>query len=234
MNEKFYMLSEEKQQRIIHAGWKVFSQGIYRKCPVGEIAKEADISKSLLFHYFKNKKELYLFLLEEAMRQGMHIIDTGAILQKEDFFEIMETGMEMKLRMMVHHRELSEFVIMAYYEKDEEVAPEVQKWVHKILEQFDGLLFAGIDASQFRPGLDLEMMYREMFWASDGCLRAMLQAGPLDLEKARSELLRLVNFWRSIYQRESGNIPAGCGQQAGSGLAKKERRNENGRDNQTL
>lgn len=202
MNEKFYMLSEEKQQRIIHAGWKVFSQDIYRKCPVGEIAKEADISKSLLFHYFKNKKELYFFLLEEAMRHAMDIMNTDAILQKKDFFEILETGMEMKLELMVHHRELSEFVIMAYYEKDEEVAPEIQEWAQKILGQFSGPLFNGMDAAQFKPGIDLEMMYQEMFWASDGCVRAMLQAGPIDLERARGVFGRLVNFWRSVYQRK--------------------------------
>lgn len=215
MNEKFYMLSEEKQQRIIHAGWKVFSQDIYRKCPVGEIAKEADISKSLLFHYFKNKKELYFFLLEEAMRQAMDIMNTDAILQKKDFFEILETGMEMKLELMVHHRELSEFVIMAYYEKDEEVAPEIQEWAQKILGQFSGPLFNGMDAAQFKPGIDLEMMYQEMFWASDGCVRAMLQAGPIDLERARGVFGRLVNFWRSVYQREG-------------------EKEQNGRDHQTL
>lgn len=215
MNEKFYMLSEEKQQRIIHAGWKVFSRDIYRKCPVGEIAKEADISKSLLFHYFKNKKELYFFLLEEAMRQAMDIMNTDAVLRKKDFFEILETGMELKLELMVQHRELSEFVIMAYYEKDEEVAQGVQAWTQKILEKFSGPLFAGIDAAQFTPGLDLEMMYQEMFWASDGCVRAMLQAGPIDLETARGVFQRLVNFWRSVYQREG-------------------ERNRYGRDHQTL
>ena len=52
MNDKFYRLSEEKQQRIINAGFEVFAQNSYRKSPVGEIASVAGISKSLLFHYF--------------------------------------------------------------------------------------------------------------------------------------------------------------------------------------
>ena len=35
---------------------------------MSEIAPEAGISKSLLFHYFRNKKELYLFLWENCAK----------------------------------------------------------------------------------------------------------------------------------------------------------------------
>ena len=57
MNEKFFSLPTEKQQAIINAGYRVFSQNSYKKSPMSEIAAAAGISKSLLFHYFKNKKE---------------------------------------------------------------------------------------------------------------------------------------------------------------------------------
>lgn len=60
MNEKFFSLPKEKQLAIINAGYRVFSQNTYKKSPMSEIAAEAGISKSLLFHYFHNyisKKE---------------------------------------------------------------------------------------------------------------------------------------------------------------------------------
>ena len=56
MNDKFYALSKEKQDKIINAGFRVFSKNSYKKSPMNEIAAEAGISKSLLFFYFKNKK----------------------------------------------------------------------------------------------------------------------------------------------------------------------------------
>ena len=62
MNEKFFSLPPEKQQRILNAGFRVFSQNSYKQSPTSEIAAEAGISKALLFHYFRNKQELYLFL----------------------------------------------------------------------------------------------------------------------------------------------------------------------------
>lgn len=66
MNEKFYALPEEKRQRILNAGYFVFSQNSYKKSSMNEIATQAQISKSLLFFYFRNKQELYLFLWDTA------------------------------------------------------------------------------------------------------------------------------------------------------------------------
>lgn len=56
MNDKFFALPKEKQDRILNAGYRVFSQNSYKKSPMNEIALEAGISKSLLFFYFKIKK----------------------------------------------------------------------------------------------------------------------------------------------------------------------------------
>ena len=74
MNEKFFHLPEEKQQRILNAGFRVFSQNSYKRSPMSEIAAEAGISKSLLFFYFRNKKELYLFLWERGAELTMEYL----------------------------------------------------------------------------------------------------------------------------------------------------------------
>ena len=68
MNDKFYALPEEKQSQIINAAYKVFATNQYKKAPTSEIAAEAGISKSLLFHYFYNKQELYTFFMESCSR----------------------------------------------------------------------------------------------------------------------------------------------------------------------
>lgn len=73
MNEKFFSLPIEKQETIINAGFRVFSRNSYKKSPMSEIADAAGISKSLLFHYFHNKKELYLFLWEKMQRGEVNV-----------------------------------------------------------------------------------------------------------------------------------------------------------------
>ena len=46
MNEKFFALPKEKQQRIINAGYRVFSRNSYRKSPVGKL-RQKQISANL-------------------------------------------------------------------------------------------------------------------------------------------------------------------------------------------
>ena len=44
MNERFFSLPTEKQQAIINAGYRVFSQNSYKNSPMSEIADAAGIS----------------------------------------------------------------------------------------------------------------------------------------------------------------------------------------------
>ncbi len=63
MNERFFSLPKEKQKAILNAGYRVFSQNSYKNSPMSEIAQDAGISKSLLFHYFYNSNFAHRFSL---------------------------------------------------------------------------------------------------------------------------------------------------------------------------
>ena len=161
MNEKFYALSEEKQNRIINAGFKVFSENSYRKSPVGEIAAEAGISKSLLFFYFRNKKELYLFLLktsEEITKKKL--LESGSYLGS-DIFDIMYRGLLAKAEMMKEYPDMSRFAIKAYYEKDPEVVKEVQEVVAPYTKVETNTILPPLDLSLFKDGLDIDKMVED-------------------------------------------------------------------------
>ena len=89
MNEKFFSLPEEKQQAILNAGYRVFSQNTYKNSPMSQIAEAAGISKSLLFHYFHNKKELYLYLCMAKMRRhNGRISESLPLLRTDRLFSI--------------------------------------------------------------------------------------------------------------------------------------------------
>lgn len=100
MNEKFYDLSEEKQSQILNAAYKVFATNQYKKAPTSEIAAEAGISKSLLFHYFHNKLELYLFLWKHAADLTRKYMCEYKVYETDDFFEILRRGLMAKCAVM--------------------------------------------------------------------------------------------------------------------------------------
>ena len=116
MNDKFFKLPLEKQRRIINAAYKVFSENSYKKAPMSEIADESGISKALLFHYFTNKKELYLYLWTNAIEMTRKAVAEYKTLETDDFFEMLKRSLLSKCSLMREYPHLYAFSLRAYYE----------------------------------------------------------------------------------------------------------------------
>lgn len=202
MNEKFFALPKEKQQAIINAGYRVFSQNSYKNSPMSEIAEAAGISKSLLFHYFHNKKELYLFLWENCAETTIEFLTRYDCYYQKDLFESMERGMRAKMEIIRLYPDMGNFAIRAFYESDPEINAAVQESYHRHFNLKADRTRLNLDPEQFIPGLDIPMMYREMYWASEGYLWEMTQRGHVDVELMEKDFTKMMEFWKSIYLRK--------------------------------
>lgn len=202
MNEKFFSLPEEKQRAIINAGYHVFSRNSYKKSPMSEIADAAGISKSLLFHYFLNKRELYLFLWENCARTTFTYLRESGCYEKKNLFDIMQSGLKAKINIMRKYPDLGPFVIKAYYEKDPEVCPYIQESLKKYATYRANAPYLKLDPEQFVPGLDLEMMYQDMYWASEGYVWEKMQGDEIDVDQIEKDFTRMIAFWKKIYLRK--------------------------------
>lgn len=202
MNEKFFSLPEEKQLAIINAGYRVFSQNSYKKCPVSEIADEAGISKSLLFYYFRNKRELYLFLIKNAADTTYkHLYEFGCG-EEDDFFEIMYRGLKAKVALMKKYPDLTLFTLKAYYETDPEICGDIRKIIGRIASLDNNAKMLKIDPEQFVEGIDLHMMYMDMYLASEGYLWEKTHQGKFDADEVERDFERMIDFWKKLYLRK--------------------------------
>lgn len=200
MNEKFYDLPTEKQQRILNAGFRIFSQNSYRKSPMQEIADEAGISKSLLFHYFNNKKDLYLFLWNKAADITIEYLTRYHCYESEDLFEMMERGMRAKIHLMCNHPHMAEFAIKAFYEKDSAVCEDIQKSYRDHFNRKAADALARLNPEDFIPGLDLRMMHRQIYLMSVGYLWEISQCGDnLDAWSLEKDFSEMLAFWKNVY-----------------------------------
>ena len=202
MNERFFSLPEEKQQAILNAGYRVFSQNSYKNSPMSEIADAAGISKSLLFHYFYNKKELYLFLWDKCAEITIEYLTRYGCYGQKELFESMELGMRAKMEILSRYPDMGLFTIKAFYEKDPEISAAVQESYHKYFSLKAERSKMNMDPEQFIPGLDIPMMYREMYWAAEGYLWEMVQGGNVDIRRMERDFTRLMDFWKSVYLRK--------------------------------
>lgn len=202
MNPKFFSLAQEKQQAILNAGFHVFSQNSYRKSPMSEIADAAGISKALLFHYFHNKKELYLFLWDTCARITVEEMTRSGAYEQKDLFGSMDHGMQAKLRLMRQYPDIGVFAVRAFYEKDLEVSADIQKSMGQYLQAHAAKKLQKLDPEDFIPGIDLQMMYKEMYWASEGCLWEYIQRGIMDIDAMEKDFRALLDFWKTVYLRK--------------------------------
>ena len=201
MNERFFSLSPDRQRAIINAGYRVFSQNTYKNSPMSQIAAQAQISKSLLFHYFRNKKELYLFLWDKCAQMTIEVLTRYGCYEQEELFVSMERGMRAKMELIRRYPDMANFTIRAFYEKEPEISAAIQQSYHRYFNLKADSVRINLDPAQFIPGLDIPMMYREMYWASEGYLWEMTQRGGVDMAQMERDFTRLIAFWKSVYLR---------------------------------
>lgn len=203
MNEKFFALPQEKQTKIINAGFRVFSRNSYKKSPMQEIADQAGISKSLLFHYFRNKRELYLFLWEQACEITTRYLTRYGCYEPTDLFEMMDRGMRAKLEMMQRYPAMTLFAIKAFYEEEPSLRSAVFGSYQKHFDKKARDALLQVNPDDFIPGLDLSMMYREMYLASEGYLwEALRRDGEFDPSVLQQDFSQMLDFWKHVYLRK--------------------------------
>ena len=204
MNEKFFSLPEEKQLAMINAGYRVFSRNSYKKSPMSEISAEAGISKSLLFHYFHNKKELYLFLLHNAAETTYTCLHEYKCYEGENIFHIMRRGLKAKVSLMKKYPDITAFTLKSYYERDPEICEDIQQLIGRVASFEANAKLLKISPDCFVEGLDLKMMFTDMYLASEGYLWEKIQQRRLNVDEMEKDFEEMIDFWEKIYMRKEG------------------------------
>ena len=116
MNEKFFDLKRDKQDRIINAGLKVFAKHGYRHATTDDIVKEAGISKGLLFHYFTNKVGVYVFLMDYSVRFLLLELSRTVKADTKNYFELLKQMESGKLAVLKNYPYMQAFLDKAFEE----------------------------------------------------------------------------------------------------------------------
>jgi TetR/AcrR family transcriptional regulator len=168
MTSKFLSLNNEKQERILNAALKEFAQKGYENASTNEIVKLAGISKGLLFHYFNNKRELYLFLYNHFVEVLSEEFFNELDFSERDIFDRLINLMILKSRMMLKYPEVFDFMISASMETAEEVKNELASTNTEQMHSSYARLFDHIDLGKFRDGTDIPRTINIIMWTLEG------------------------------------------------------------------
>lgn len=201
MNPRYFELPFAKQKKLINAGYKVFATYPYKKGSMATIADEADISKSLLFYYFKNKKEYYIFLFDKAI-EFMNTMKEESIHEKKvDLFELVSQKVEQRLKIMRDYPYLLKFVTRAYYESSEEILFELETKKKELMLIGKNEALALIDYDLLVNPSDAEVLIDIILCIAEGCMRGIEDLNDAKIREKLPEFQIMMESLKSHYYK---------------------------------
>lgn len=85
---QFEEIREEKRDLIINTALRLFANNGYYSTPISKIAKDADISKGLIYNYFESKEDLLISIMD------LFIEKVGLLINPNSDDEITNEEME--------------------------------------------------------------------------------------------------------------------------------------------
>lgn len=142
MNEKFFDLKSDKQDRMINAALHLFADNGYKHASTDDIVREAGISKGLLFHYFINKEGLYSFLADYSVKYLLFEYDR-AIEGETDFFAFYDKMENAKTGVLRNYPYMYKFIDTCRTETDPDIlsiSKESLKRYNEAIESYESKL----------------------------------------------------------------------------------------------
>jgi AcrR family transcriptional regulator len=122
---------------------------------------KAGIAKGLLFHYFGNKKNLYLYLLQHAITLlAERLAERMKEMRSEDFFERVKELTLIKIRLSLEYPHESLLLMKAVTDPPPATKPEADRLIARVTEEMAGInhryLFSYLETAPLRPHLPRE------------------------------------------------------------------------------
>lgn len=146
-----------EKDKILDACLAVFARYGYKNTSTVLLAEAAGISKALIFHHFKSKKELYLNILDRCIQKIMLELHVDGLTEYQDFFEAIDKFSLAKLDYFLKNPAMYKLITEAFYGTPSELQEEIKEKYgmlmankNKLLEQlFQKVpLKAGVDRRQ--------------------------------------------------------------------------------------
>ena len=197
MNEKFFDLKKEKQDRMINAALKIFGMRGYQFASTDDIVKEAGISKGLLFHYFGSKLGLYSFVYDYSVR-FMSLELKAAVDDKESNFFTLQKQIESgKLQVLKNYPCMQLFLEKCNTENTKEALLAIEEKKNELTglyESFD----AQADLSRLSADTDPEKLRNILRYTLKNLMEERFLTGSFQAELLYEESVAYIAFLEKL------------------------------------
>lgn len=201
MNEKFFDLKKEKQDRMINAALKAFAINGYKRASTDEIVKDAGISKGLLFHYFDTKLGLYEFVYDYSIRYILMEISASVSQNETDFFKLYEQKELCKIQALKNYPYMQQMINRSMQEDDSEAVLVIWERRENYTIKMSELLMQA-DMSKLKESVDVYKLRKILDFTIEGLMTERFKEQAFDVEKLMSEVLEYLQMMKTISYKE--------------------------------
>lgn len=148
----FEKLPESRKEEILQVCMEEFLQNGYRNASTNTIVKRLGISKGVLFLYFKNKKNLYLYLveynsaylIEDYFKRFSSVLSVDIFDNLGEYYKIL----------LQENPQMVLFMLDAYLNAPVELRDEVEARHIRAHES----IYPHLSVAGFREGIDTELV----------------------------------------------------------------------------
>ena len=207
MKDKFINLEAEKREKIINAAMAEFALHGYDKASTNCIVKNAGISKGLLFHYFKTKKELFLFLYDYGIERLSDDFYGKIDLTDKDLFKILHQILFIKINLYKKYPDLFQFINICYLDTSNEIKKDIQLRNMSIIQEGNKLFFDNLDKSYLKENVDVSEVLSVITWSMEGLLndeykKCRILNQNLDYDVLFIKAEKLIKTLKKLFSRE--------------------------------
>lgn len=201
--EKFEQLPDDRREAIIGAAVETFGRNDYKSASTETIARKAGISKGLLFFYFKNKKELYLYLMEHLMEKVSALVVDDEFYEIDDFFELLLYASEKKRSVLTKFPYVLEFSLRAFYPEHKDVKDTMNDWTQAQIDIMFSTYFKNVNFDKFRDDVPPRYVLNLLIWMADGYMHQQRQLrAQIDIDALMDEMHRWCDILKLYAYKE--------------------------------
>ena len=169
---------DERRRRLLEIGTDLFARFSYDELSMARIAREAGISKALMYHYFPSKQAYFAAALEEKAAELAAVTEPDPSLPP---LEQLVTSLGAFLGWVDDNREAYGKLV-----RSAAAIPEVREVVDRVRDTTSGRILEGLSPGA-PPKPQLRAAVRAWLWFMDGAILDWVEHGDM----TRDELAEL-------------------------------------------
>ncbi len=165
MKESLKNLTPDRRDALLNSAFREFAAKGIEDASTNEIARRADISKALMFHYVGSKMELFRYLCDYALDLFRNEYFGRLDLSERDVLKRLRTTFLAKTELSVKYPWVFDFSRAACRAMSDGLDPDIRARFTALQREDRDSMFGNIDETLFRPGLDIGRCKQLIVWS---------------------------------------------------------------------